>query len=136
MRLLERLIPSKRDHPRLGVWTFCIAWLIGNIALAIGFNGGQGEVPAICIFAIACISWWGGYRLGGTKSRVGNTVGFLAIGIWILNFLGALLLYFHYYVTDLFFWASASALLVLIAAIALTKVPDSAERVGGQDATL
>jgi hypothetical protein len=128
MRSLVKLIPSKQDYPRLGVWTFCIAWLIGNIALIIGFNGGQGKVPAIFAFVIACITWWGGFWLGGTKGRVGTSVGFLALSIWILNFLGAMALYFHYYVTDLFFWASASALLLLITAIALTKAPDSTER--------
>jgi hypothetical protein len=41
--------------------------------------------------------------------------------------------YFHDYITDLFFWVSASALLVLITAIVLTKAPDRAERAGGTD---
>ncbi len=55
MRSLVKLIPSKGDHPRLGTWTFCIAWLIGNVALIIGFNGGQGKVPAIRAFVIASL---------------------------------------------------------------------------------
>lgn len=125
MRLLERVVPSKRNYPRLGVWAFCIAWLIGNAALLIGFNGGQGEAPAICAFVIGCITWWGGYRLGGTKSGVGSAVGFLVLGIWVLSFLGAMVFYYQYYLTDLFFWTSVSALLILITSVALTKPPDS-----------
>jgi hypothetical protein len=125
MQSLVRLVPSKQDYPRLGIWTFCIAWLIGNVALIVGFNGGQGKVPAMCAFVIACLTWWAGFRLGGTKSRVGNLVGFFALSIWILNFLGAMVLYFRYYIADVFFWVSASALLVLITTFGLSKGSDT-----------
>lgn len=121
MRSFIRLLPSRSDYSRLGVWIFCVAWLIGNIALIIGLNGAGGEIPAVCGFAIACVIWWGGYRLGGTKRRIGTTVGFLAIAIWTLNLLGALIFAFGHYVADFFFWAAAAALLVLISATAFSE---------------
>jgi hypothetical protein len=124
MRSLVRLLPSRRDYSRLTVWMFCLAWLIGNISLIVGLNGSGGEVPAICGFVIACGTWWGAYRLGGTKTRVGSAVGLLAIGIWSVNLLGAMVFAFHHYVADFFFWAIAIALVVLIIATALSNIPD------------
>ncbi len=96
MRSPVTLLPSRRDYPRLGVSIFGVAWLIGNVALIIGFNGGDGEVPGICGFAIACVAWWGGYKLGGMKSRVGIVVGLLGVSMWALNLLGAMLFWFHH----------------------------------------
>lgn len=123
----KRLLPSVKDRSRLGALTFCIAWLIGNIALLIGFNGGKGEIPAIGMFVFACVAWWVGYRLGGSKTRLGSALGFLALAIWILNFLGALVGYFKYYSTDLFFWAAASTLLILIMMVGTSKAPETGE---------
>jgi len=121
MRSIIKLLPSSADHPRLGVWIFGVAWLIGNMSLIIGSNGGSGELPAGVGFAIACASWWGGYRLGGTKSRVGTAVGWLVIGIWTLNLLGALLSAFSHYVADSFFWASVVMLFLLISAVLISN---------------
>lgn len=118
--------PSKADRHRLAVPVFFVAWLIGNIALIIGLNGAGGTIPAVCGFAIACVVWWGGYRLGGAKSRVGTAIGFLGIGIWTLNLLGAIVFMFRHYVADLFFWCSTIALFLLVMALALSKPLDRA----------
>lgn len=114
MRSLLRILPSKADYPRLAVSMFCIAWLVGSIALIIGLNGDAGEIPAVCIFAIACLMWWGAYKVRGRRGQPGNAIGFLALAIWILNLLGAFVFDFHHYATDLFFWASMVMLLLLI----------------------
>ena len=127
MRSLVRLVPSKGDYTRLAAWLFCIAWLIGNIALIVGLNGAGGEAPAVCGFAIACGTWWGGYKLGGMKSRIGSVVGLLALAIWTLNLLGAIAFAFHHYVADPFFWSFAVALLILIIGTAVSKPPDHAK---------
>jgi hypothetical protein len=114
------MLPSKADFP---VWLFCVAWLVGSLALIIGLQGDTGEIPAICIFAIACVMWRGAYKLRGRKSQPGNAIGFLALAIWIANLLGAFVFDFHHYVTDFFFWASAATLLLLIIATVLTIGP-------------
>ena len=114
MRSLLSILPSKADYPRLAVWMFCIAWLVGSIALIIGLDGDAGEIPAICIFAVACLMWWGAYKVRGKRGQPGNAIGFLALAIWILNLLGAFVFDFHHYVTDLFSWASIVMLLLLI----------------------
>lgn len=119
------MLPSKADYPRLAVGLFCIAWLVGSIALIIGLNGDAGEIPAIVIFAIACVLWWGAYKVRGKRGQPGNAVGFLALAIWILNLLGALVFDSHQYVTDLFFWVSAAMLLLLIISASFSKTPYS-----------
>jgi hypothetical protein len=115
-----RLVPSEGDYPRLALWIFAIAWLIGNVSLLVGFNGGNGEAPGIFGFAVACVTWWGACRMGGMKSRIGSTVGLLAITIWTLSLAGAMATDYHYYVKDLFFWGSAFALSALMTAAALS----------------
>lgn len=122
MRLSWKSLPSKTD-PRLPVWVLCMAWLLGTVALIIGLNGDAGEIPAICIFALACLMWRAAYKLRGRKRQPGNSIGFLALAIWIVNLLGAFALDFHHYVNDLFFWASAAALLLLIIATAVFGPP-------------
>ena len=117
MRLSLRIVPSKTDYPRLGVWIFCITWLFGNVALIIGFNG-TADVPGLCGFAIACVAWWVGYAMGGTKSLIGKAIGFLVIGIWILGIFGAAVSSFHHYITDLFFWGSTAEVFLLVIAAA------------------
>jgi hypothetical protein len=114
MRFFSKVLPSKADYPQLAVWMFCVAWLVGSIALIIGLNGDTGEIPAIFIFAIACVMWRGAYKLRGRKRNPGNAIGFLALAIWIVNLLGAFAFDYHRYVTDLFFWTSAATLLLLI----------------------
>jgi O-antigen ligase len=121
MRSLLSFLPSKADYPRLAVWMSCIAWLVGSIALIIGLYGDAGEIPAICIFAIACLLWWGAYKVRGKRGQPGNAIGFLALAIWILNLLGAFVFDFHHYVTDVFFWASIVMLLLLIISAAVLQ---------------
>ena len=121
MRSLSRILPSKADYPQLAVWMFCIAWLVGSIALIIGLNGDAGEIPAICIFAIACFMWWAAYKVRGKRGQSSNAIGFLALAIWIFNLLGAFVFDFHHYATDLFFWASIVMLVLLIISAAVLQ---------------
>lgn len=116
MRSLSRILRSKADGPQFVVWILCIAWLVGSIALIIGLQGGAAEIPAICIFAIACVMWRGAYKLRGKKRHPSNAIGFLALAIWMVNLLGAFAFDYHRYVADLFFWASIIMLLLLILA--------------------
>jgi O-antigen ligase len=116
MRSFLRVLRSKANHPQRAVWILCIAWLVGSSALIIGLHGGAGEIPAICMFAIACVLWRFAYKLRGKKRHPGDAIGFLALAIWSVNLLGALAFDFHYYLTDFFFWASTATLLILIAA--------------------
>lgn len=122
MRSLSRILPSKAD-PRTAVSVFCVAWLVGSIALIIGLHGDAGEIPAIFVFAIACVMWRGAYKLRGRKSQPADAIGFLALAIWIVNLIGAFVFDFHYYLTDFFFWASTATVLVLISVTALTSGP-------------
>ena len=117
MRSLLRFLPKKAD-PQLAVWIFCVAWIVGSIALIVGLHGGTGEIPAVCVFVIACILWRVAYKLRGRKHHPGDAIGLLALAIWIANVLGAFAFDFHHYVADFFFWASTATLLILILAAA------------------
>jgi hypothetical protein len=68
-----------------------------------------------------CAAVWvaGILASGGLASRVlasangrGMTLGFVALGLWILNLIGALVFAFRHSIGDRFFWASAAILLV------------------------
>jgi hypothetical protein len=117
------LLPSKADYPQLAVGMFCIAWLLGTIALIVGLNGDAGEIPAIFLFAIACALWRGAYKLRGRKRHPGNAIGFLALAIWVVNLMGAFAFDFHRYLTDLFFWTSVAILLLLIVTTTVFENP-------------
>ena len=123
MRFFSRALPSKADYPQLALWVFCISWLVGSIALIMGLNGDTGEIPAIFIFAVACVMWRGAYKLRGRKRHPGNAIGFLALAIWVVNLLGAFAFDFHRYVTDIFFWTSTAILLLLIIATTAFENP-------------
>jgi hypothetical protein len=56
------------------------------------------------------------------------TLGLVALGMWILNLGGMLLVDFHHAVTGFLFWASAGILLFLITAVALSDTPSDARR--------
>jgi hypothetical protein len=117
MRSLRRILRSKAD-PRFAAAIFCLAWLVGSIALIIGLHGGPGEMPALGIFVIACVLWRWAYRLRGRRRHPGDAIGLLALAIWIANLLGAFAFDFHHYLTDFFFWASTATLLILMIAAA------------------
>jgi len=114
-----RVLPPKKDRPRLALWMFFLAWLIGNFALIAGFEGAQGlpEIAfALCIFAIACSAWWGAYRLSNFRSLGG----FVVIALWLLGPLIALF-DFHDSIRNPFFWGSTVFLLLLLGVAMLVK---------------
>jgi len=123
MRFFSKVLHAKADYPQVALWMFCAAWLVGSMALIIGLNGDAGEIPAIFLFAIACVMWRGAYKLRGRKRNPGNAIGFLALAIWIVNLLGAFAFDFHRYVTDFFFWTSMAILLLLIIATTAFERP-------------
>jgi hypothetical protein len=118
MRLLVRNL-SPKEYQRLSILIFLVDWFIGTASLIGGLNG-LGEGEPICTFVVACGIWWWAYRLGRAKDDIGNTGGFLVIGLWILNLSGALLVDFHHYITDKFFWGSSSIVLILVVVAALS----------------
>ena len=114
------LFPTGKDRPRLGVWLFIIAWLLGNVAL-IGLTNQGEEMVFTCAFAIACGLWWGGFKLGSLSTAVGTAVGFIVLVIWTLGLLSALALSFQSFASDIFFWVSSAMVLFLVVLAALSK---------------
>ena len=107
---------------KLATLLFLIALLLGNVALIGGLEK-EGSMLFAGLFATACVLWWISYRISRPANCRGITLGFVALGLWILNLAGALAISFHHYIVDHFFWASASVLFVLIAVIALRGTP-------------
>src|SRR5712692_9944819 len=120
-----KILPTKADQPRLSIWIFILAWLMGNFALIAGLNadGLWENGVTIGIFAIVCAVWWGAFRLGRAKPWVRDTAGLMVIALWALHLLGAILFYFDHYIPDTFFWASAAMLLLLVVSVALSERP-------------
>jgi hypothetical protein len=52
-------------------------------------------------------------------------LGFLTLGLWLLNLVGALFFDFRRYVSDLFFWTSTAIFLLLIVLVALSDPPST-----------
>jgi hypothetical protein len=104
------------------VLLFFVAWFLGTAALRGGLEIGA-KVRDACIFAIACVLWWISYRVCRSASGRGMTIGFLTLGLWMLNLLGALFFDFHHYFADLFFWTSTAIFLLLIMLVALSDPP-------------
>jgi hypothetical protein len=102
---------------------FLIAWLLGVGSMHAGFEI-EAEVPATCIFALACGVWWLGYKLSRSANGKGMTVGVVALGLWTLNLTVVLFVDFHHTVTNVFFWASTATFLILIAAIARLRLEE------------
>jgi len=111
------ILPSRADQPRFAIWIFVLAWLISAPALLMGLNGGGASQTgfAICMFWIACGLWFWAQRLRGKSAG-----GFLVVGFWLLNLIGAALSDFHHYIKDVFFLISVATVFFLIAAAALS----------------
>ena len=103
---------------KLATLLFLIALLLGNSALIGGLEM-EGGMFFAGLFAAVCILWWISFRISRSANGRGMTLGFVALGLWILNLIGALVFDFRHYIGDHFFWAYAAVLLVLIAAIAI-----------------
>jgi hypothetical protein len=76
--------------------------------------------PAACAFAAACGLWWTSYKMSLSAERRGMTLGLVALGIWMLNLIGALVLAFRHSVAVPFFWAATAIFLLLIMAFAIS----------------
>jgi len=119
---LSAVVFSPTVRARLAVLLFFVAWFLGAAAL----NGGlklRAEARAACTFAIACVLWWISYRICYSVNGRGLALGFLTLGLWLLNLVGALFFNFHRYVADLFFWTSTAIFLLLIILVALSDPP-------------
>ena len=119
---LSAVIFNPTVRARLAVVLFFVAWFLGAAALNGGLKLSAG-VRAACIFAIACVLWWISYRICCSVNGRGLTLGFLTLGLWMLNLVGRLFFNFHRYVADLFFWTSTAIFLVLIMLVALSDPP-------------
>ena len=115
---LQATAMSQGVRAKLATLLFLIALLFGNTSLIAGL-GMEGGLPAAGIFALVCLVWWISFRISRANGR-GMTLGFVALGLWILNLIGALVFAFRHSIGDRFFWASAAVLLVLIAGIAIS----------------
>jgi hypothetical protein len=110
----------------LTVLLFLVAWLLGYAAMKGGFDGGQ-DVSASCGFAVACGLWWLAFKMSRSANGRGTTLGFVVLGLWMLNLIGALV-FVHHYAGGLFFWISTVLFLLLIAAVALFDKPSGRPR--------
>jgi hypothetical protein len=124
---LPAVILTPKARALLAAFLFLVAWFLGVAAMRGGFNG-IADVPATCKFAVACGLWWMAYKISRSANGRGITLGFVALGLWMLNSIGALVLDFHHYVADFFFWASTAIFLLLITAVALSDKPSGRPR--------
>ena len=109
-----RVLPTKEERPRVSLWIFFIAWLMGNIALVAGFEAAEGFLDsaiALCVLAVAGGLWWGAYKFSDFRSRGG----FVVLGLWLLGTLVPLR-DFHYTIRNPFFWGSTALLSSLLVA--------------------
>jgi hypothetical protein len=117
---LPTLNLSERARALLAFLLFFIAWLLGNVGLLVGFEV-VARVPAATIFAIACVLWWIAYKISRTTSGRGITLGMVALSVWLLNLVGALVFDFHHYAGDIFFWVATVIFLFLITAVVVAE---------------
>jgi hypothetical protein len=110
---------------KLVVLLFLVAWLFGSVALTASFES-DAHFAGTCIFAIACGLWWISYKICLSANGKGMTLGLVALGMWMLNLGGMLLVDFHHAVTGFLFWASTAVLLLLVTAVALSHTPSDA----------
>jgi hypothetical protein len=101
---------------------FLVAWLLGCGGLTKGFEH-DADVQGACVFAIACGLWWISYKISLSANSRGTTLGAIALGIWMLNLTGMLVVDFHHSVTRFLFWACTGVFLILITAVAFRDKP-------------
>jgi hypothetical protein len=114
------VVLTSRARALLATLLFLVAWLFGNGALIIGLNGGA-DMFGVSGFAAASALWWASYKISRSANGRGMTLGVVALTVWMLSLLGALVSAFRHYVADIFFWASTAIFLVLVTAVALSK---------------
>jgi len=102
---LPALNLSTRARGLLALLLFLIVWLLGTVGL-IGVFELEAKIPATTTFLIACMLWWISYKLSRSANGRGLMLGVVALSVWMLNLVGGLLLNFHYWIADSFFWVS------------------------------
>jgi FtsH-binding integral membrane protein len=118
---------NPRVRALLPLLLFLVAWWLGTASLIAGFEMEAG-VPAACIFAFACLLWWTSYKMSRSSNGKGMTLGLMAIGLWMLHLIGALVFDFHHTVAQAFFWTSTVIFALLIVAVALSDTPSGGPR--------
>ncbi len=121
MQSLLQILPPREDYPRLAIWVFLIAWIVGNGAFVLGLHGREEGLFAECFFAVACGLWWLGYKLCRSVAGWRKGVGFLALALWAVNLIAALALGFREYITYHFVWVATVILILLAIAAAIFK---------------
>ena len=117
-----KLFLIRTVHPFWGAVVLLAAWLIGQTMLTLAFDAAEQSLASACVFAGACAVWWTGYGMFGTRTRAGNAIGWVGLGLWVLSLFGALLTDVQYSVTHVFFWVAVTSLVLLIAGVASTPL--------------
>lgn len=115
-------VPNPRVRAGLSMLLFLIAWVLGIAALRAGYES-YDDVPATCIFAVACVLWWISYKISRSANRRGMTLGLVALGMWMLNLVGLLVVNFRDFVASFFFWGCSAIFLLLVTALAFSDTP-------------
>ena len=126
---LAAALAKPRTRALLATLLFLITWFLGAGALIGEFEVEEGPF-ALCVFAIACVLWWISYRISLSANGRGATLGFIALGMWTLNLVGALLVAFHQYVADPMFWTFVAMVALLVVGIALSDKPSPSPKDG------
>ena len=127
MRLHE-LIPRPGVRAAIGTLMFFIAWLSGAVSMRAGFEV-EADLPAACLFAIACGLWWVAYKFSRSANGRGMIIGFAGVALWMLYLLSGLVFNFHETTSHLFFWLSFAMLLTLVAMVAISDKSSGDPRV-------
>ena len=115
------VVLTSKARALLAVLLFLVAWFFGNGALILGLEMEEG-VFAACVFAFACGLWWTSYKISRSAHGKGMTLGLVALGIWMLNLIGALVFAFRHSVANPFFWVATAIFSFLITAFAVSDV--------------
>ena len=121
------IVLSAKARSLLSWLLFLVAWLLGNIGLMVSFERGA-NLPGACVFAIACVLWWTSYKMSLAANGRASTLGFVALTVWTLNLVGALVFDFHDCVHDPFFWVSTAMFLLLITGLVFSEASSGASK--------